>query len=179
MQVGQIAPSFTASAAFPHESANNPVRVVSLADYKDQWLLLLWYPLDFTFVCPTELLAFSERLAEFEECGCKVLGASCDSVHSHRAWMRTPREQGGIEGVAFPILADKTGKIARDWDVLIEEEGHSLRALFLIDPEGVVMHAAIHAASVGRSVDETLRTLHALQSGGLCASDWKPGDANL
>jgi peroxiredoxin 2/4 len=138
-----------------------------------------WYPLDFTFVCPTELLAISDRIAEFTELDCAVLGASCDLVYSHRTWMNTPRDKNGIEGLAFPLLADKTGRIARDYGVLIEDEGYSLRGLFLIDPDGILVHMTINANTVGRSVSEVLRTLQAFQSGGLCGSDWKPGDKNL
>ena len=179
MQVGQPAPSFSSLAAFPEESPENAKKSVSLADYRGKWLLFLWYPLDFTAVCPTELLAFSDRIEEFTESGCEILGASCDSVYTHRAWMRTPRESGGIAGVAFPILADITRRIAREWGVLIEDEGFPLRALFLLDPEGQIVHATINASAVGRNVSEVLRTLAAFQSGGLCGSDWKPGDRNL
>ncbi len=179
MQVGQPAPGFSTPAAFPGEGPKDPLKTLSLTDYRDKWLLLLWYPLDFTFVCPTELLALSDRISEFEEIDCAVLGASCDSVYSHRAWMRTPRDENGIEGLAFPLLADKTGRVARDYGVLIEDEGYSLRGLFLIDPDGTLVHATINANNVGRSVGEVLRTLQAFQSGGLCGSDWKPGDKNL
>ena len=179
MQVGQPAPSFSAPAAFPGEGPKDPLKAVSLADYRGKWLLLFWYPLDFTFVCPTEILAISDRIDEFTELDCAVLGASCDSVYSHRAWMRTAREENGIAGLRFPLLADKTGRIARGYGILIEDEGHSLRGLFLIDPEGVLVHATVNANTVGRSVGEVLRTLQAFQSGGLCGSDWKPGDKNL
>jgi len=177
--IGKPAPVFTAPAAFPGEAASNPVRTVSLADYRDRWLLFLWYPNDFTFVCPTEILAFSDRLDEFDDGETDILAASVDSVYSHRAWARTPREENGIEGVRFPILSDATHRIARDWGVLLEDEGVTLRGLFIVDPDGVVQYAALHNLNVGRSVDETLRVLAAIQSGGLCGSDWKPGRETL
>jgi len=177
--VGQSAPDFAAPAAFPDEAASSPARTVSLADYSGRWLVFLWYPNDFTFVCPTEITALSDRLDEFADMETDVLAASTDSVYSHRAWMWTPREQNGIEGVRFPILSDATHRIARDYGVLLEDEGIALRGLFIIDPEGVVQYAVAHNLNVGRSVDETLRVLFAIQSGGLCGSDWKPGQGTL
>lgn len=178
-QVSQPAPPFQAPAAFPGESIAQPVKTLSLTDYQKRWLLFFWYPLDFTFVCPTELLALSDRLAEFEALDCAVLGASTDSVYSHRAWMQTPREANGLAGLAFPLLADKTLTIARRYGVLLEEQGHSLRGAFLIDPEGILQFSTLYASNIGRSVDELLRTLAALQAGGLCGSDWKPGQPTL
>lgn len=177
--VGRSAPSFTASAAFPGESANNSIRTVSLTDYIGRWLIFLWYPNDFTFVCPTEILAFSDRLDEFADDETDILAASVDSVYSHRAWASTPREANGIAKVRFPIISDATHSIAREWGVLLEDEGVSLRGLFIVDPDGIVQYAALHNLNVGRSVDETLRVLAALQSGGLCGSDWKPGHKTL
>lgn len=173
-QVGQPAPNFTAAAAFPGEVANSPLQTVSLADYRERWLVFFWYPLDFSFVCPTEIIALSDRMDEFTDLDTALLGASTDSVYSHRAWLRTPRTENGIAGVWFPLLADKTGRIARDYGVLLEEEGIALRGLFIIDPEGVIQYSVTHNLNVGRSVDETLRVLEAIQSGGLCGSDWKP-----
>ena len=175
MLVGKPAPDFTAPAAFPSEDASDPIQKISLSDYKGKWLVFFWYPFDFTSVCLSEILAFSERLEEFTDVDCEILGASTDSVYSHRAWIRTPRTENGIAGTAYPIIADMTRGIARSYDVLIEEAGHSLRGLFLIDPNGVVQHATINANNVGRNVDEVLRTLHAFQSGGFCNANWKPG----
>ena len=106
-----------------------------------------------------------------------VLGASTDSVYSHRVWMQTPLDRQGIAGLRFPLLSDKTGRIARDYGVLLEDEGVALRGLFIIDPESVIQYSVTHNLNVGRSVDETLRVLEAIQSGGLCGSDWKPGQA--
>ena len=172
--VGGPAPDFTAHAAFPDEAANSALQTVSLADYAGRWLVFFWYPLDFTTVCPTEILALSDRQDEFTDLDTDILGASTDSVHSHRAWIGMPRERQGIAGLRFPLLADKTGRIARDYGVLLEDEGVALRGLFIVDPDGVVQYAVTHNLNVGRSVDETLRVLEAIQSGGLCGSDWKP-----
>ena len=173
--INQPGLDFTAPAAFPGEAASSPVQTVSLADCAGRWLLFFWYPNDFTFVCPTEILAFSDRLDEFEDAETDILAASVDSVYSHRVWANTPREANGIQGVRFPIVSDATHSIAHEWGVLLEDEGVSLRGLFIVDPEGVVQYAALHNLNVGRSADETLRVLSALQSGGLCGSDWKPG----
>lgn len=177
--VGQSASQFMAPAAFPGESAGDPVKAVSLADYQDRWLVFFWYPADFTFVCPTEITALSDRLDEFADMESDILGASVDSVYSHRAWMRISREENGIADIRFPLLSDPTHRIARDYGVLLEEEGIALRGLFIIDPIGDVQYAAMHNLNVGRSVDETLRVLAAIQSGGLCGSDWKPGQETL
>ena len=174
-QVGQPAPDFTAPAAFPDEAPDSPLQTVRLADYAGRWLVFFWYPLDFTFVCPTEITALSDRLDEFADLDTDILGASTDSVYSHRAWMQMPRERQGIAGLRFPLLSDKTCKIARDYGVLLEDEGVALRGLFVIDPDGVIQYSVMHNLNVGRSVDETLRVLEAIQSGGLCGSDWKPG----
>jgi alkyl hydroperoxide reductase subunit AhpC len=178
-QVGQPAPSFRAPVAYPTDGPANPVSNISLEDYKGKWLVFFWYPLDFTFVCPTEITALSDRYEEFQEIGAEILGASTDSVYSHRAWVRTPRNQNGIEGTKYPILSDMTHSIARDYGVLIEDQGIALRGLFIIDPDGVLQYATINNLNIGRSVDETLRVLQGLQSGGLCPSDWKPGQKAL
>lgn len=177
--IGNTAPTFSAPAAFPGEVASSIVRTVNLADYAGRWLIFLWYPSDFTFVCPTEILAFSDRLDEFTDAETDILAASVDSVYSHRAWTNIPREANGIASVRFPIISDATHRIAHKWGILLQNEGVSLRGLFIIDPESVVQYAAVHNLNVGRSVDETLRVLAALQSGGLCGSDWKPGQKTL
>lgn len=179
MLVGKPAPEFAAPAAFCGESSADPLKTVSLADYRGKWLLFFWYPLDFTFVCPTEILAFSDRYDAFLEHDCDILGASCDSAYSHRAWLRIPRTLQGVEGCRYPLLSDMTRSLARSYEVLIESAGFPLRGLFLIDPDGIVQHATINNNAVGRNVEETLRLLQAFQSGGLCASDWKPGQENL
>jgi peroxiredoxin (alkyl hydroperoxide reductase subunit C) len=158
------------------EKLNEPV---SLADYKGKWLVMLFYPMDFTFVCPTEVTAFSDRIEEFHDIGAEVIGVSTDSVHTHRAWVNTSKEQNGLGGLKYPLAADQTLKVSRDYDVLIEDQGVALRGLFIIDPDGVLQYEVIHNLNVGRSVDETLRIIQALQTGGRCAADWRPGQKNL
>jgi len=152
---------------------------IDLKDYDGKWLVLFFYPLDFTFVCPTENLALSDRYDEFAALGADVLGASTDSVHSHFAWINTARDKNGIAHLKFPLVADYKKEIARAYRVLDEASGAAQRGLFIIDPEGILRYATITADNVGRSVDETLRVLQALQTGGLCAADWKPGKALL
>lgn len=152
---------------------------VELSDYRGQWVVLLFYPLDFTFVCPTELTSFSDRYEDFQGIGAEVIGVSTDSVHSHRAWLKTPRDKGGVEGLRYPLASDITKSVARDYGVLIEEKGVALRGLFVIDPEGTLRYAVVHDLNVGRSADETLRVIQALQTGGLCQADWRPGQETL
>ena len=175
-KVGQPAPDFNMPSTKDIETLKENVK---LSDYKGKWLIMLFYPLDFTFVCPTELISFSDRLDEFEGVGAEVLGVSTDSVHSHRAWLKTPQDQNGIEGVKYPIASDVGGKLARAYNILVEEANIALRGLFIINPEGVLQYSVVHDLNIGRSVDETLRVLQGLQTGGLCSADWKPGQANL
>ncbi|HWS86404.1 MAG TPA: peroxiredoxin [Pyrinomonadaceae bacterium] len=175
-KVGQPAPAFDMPSTKNIEKLNENVR---LDDYKGRWLVLLFYPLDFTFVCPTELTSFSDRYEDFEGIGAAVVGVSTDSVHSHRAWLKTPRDKGGVEGLRYPLASDITKSVARDYGVLIEEKGVALRGLFVIDPEGTLRYAVIHDLNVGRSADETLRVIQALQTGGLCQADWRPGQETL
>jgi len=177
-KVGEKAPDFTAPVFDPAD-ASKFGQNVSLTDYRGKWLVFFWYPLDFTFVCPTEITALSDRYDEFTKIGCEVLGASTDSVHSHKAWVNTPRDKNGIEGVKYPIISDNVHTISSDYGVLIEDKGIALRGLFIIDPNGVLQYATINSLNIGRSVDETLRVLQALQTGGLCPSDWKPGQKTL
>lgn len=179
LQIGRHAPPFTAQAYDPATPSREPFRPISLADYEGRWLVFFWYPADFTHVCPTEITAFSDRLEEFEELDCAVLGASTDSVYCHQAWAATGRDRNGIAGLRFPLLSDRTHAIAAEYGVLIAAEGIALRGLFIVDPDGDVQHATLNSLNVGRSVDETLRVLQAIQSGGLCLSDWKPGDRTL
>jgi peroxiredoxin (alkyl hydroperoxide reductase subunit C) len=152
---------------------------VKLSDYAGKWVVLLFYPLDFTFVCPTELTTFSDKLGDFEGVGAEVIGVSTDSVHSHRAWLRTPRAQNGVEGLKYPLASDITKQVSRDYGVLIEDKGIALRGLFVIDPEGVLRYAVVHDLNVGRSSEETLRVIQALQTGGLCQAEWRPGQETL
>ncbi|MCC6483474.1 MAG: peroxiredoxin [Armatimonadetes bacterium] len=175
-KVGEPAPCFNMPSTKNMEKLNDNV---SLDDYKGQWLILFFYPLDFTFVCPTEITALSDRYEEFKELGCEVIGCSTDSVYSHRAWINTPRSHNGIADLKYPLASDITKSVSRDYGVLIENEGIALRGLFIIDPNGVLRYSVIQDLNIGRSVDETLRVLQALQTGGLCPSDWKPGKALL
>ena len=175
-KVGQPAPDFDMPSTRNIEKLNENVK---LSDYQGKWVVLLFYPLDFTFVCPTELTTFSERIEDFDGIGAEVIGVSTDSVHSHRAWLRTPREQNGVEGLKYPLASDITKQVARDYGVLIEDKGVALRGLFVIDPEGTLRYAVIHDLNVGRSADETLRVIQALQTGGLCQAEWRPGQETL
>lgn len=152
---------------------------VKLSDYRGKWLVMFFYPLDFTFVCPTELTAFSDRIEEFKNQNAEILGVSVDSVHSHKAWLRQSRGDGGLGGLTYPLASDITKKVSRDYGVLLEDQGIALRGLFLIDPEGIVRYEVVSDLNVGRSVSETLRVLQAFQTGGLCPIDWQPGEETL
>lgn len=174
--VGQQAPDFNMASTKNIEKLNENVK---LADYKGRWLVLLFYPLDFTFVCPTELTAFSDRYEDFQGIGTDIIGVSTDSVFSHRAWLQTPRDKGGVADLKYPLAADATKAVARDYGVLIEERGIALRGLFIIDPEGVLRYKVVHDLNIGRSAEETLRVIQALQTGGLCQAEWKPGQKTL
>jgi peroxiredoxin (alkyl hydroperoxide reductase subunit C) len=175
-KVGKPAPDFNMPSTKDIDTLKENVK---LTDYKGKWLILLFYPLDFTFVCPTELIHFSDRLDEINGVGAEVLGVSTDSVHSHRAWLKTPQDKNGIEGVKYPIASDVGGKLAKAYNILVDEANIALRGLFIINPEGVLQYSVVHDLNIGRSVDETLRVLQGLQTGGLCAANWKPGDSNL
>ena len=175
-KVGQAAPVFDMPSTKNVEKLNENVK---LSDYRGKWLVLLFYPLDFTFVCPTELTTFSDRYEDFLGIGADVIGVSTDSVHSHRAWLKTPRDKSGVEGLKYPLASDITKQVARDYGVLIEEKGIALRGLFVIDPEGVLRYAVVHDLNVGRSAEETLRVIQALQTGGLCQAEWRPGQETL
>jgi peroxiredoxin (alkyl hydroperoxide reductase subunit C) len=175
-KVGQAAPDFDMPSTKNIEKLNENVK---LSDYQGKWIVLLFYPLDFTFVCPTELTTFSDRYEDFVGIGADVIGVSTDSVHSHRAWLKTPRDKGGVEGLRYPLASDITKQVARDYGVLIEDKGVALRGLFIIDPEGTLRYAVIHDLNVGRSADETLRVIQALQTGGLCQAEWRPGQETL
>jgi peroxiredoxin 2/4 len=175
-KVGQPAPDFNMPSTKNMETLDENVK---LSDYAGKWLVLLFYPLDFTFVCPTELTAFSDRLDELNGIGAEVVGISTDSVHSHRAWIKTPREENGVAGMKYPLASDVGGKLARQYNILVEDEGVALRGLYIINPEGVLQYAVVHDMNIGRSVDETLRVLQGLQTGGLCSADWTPGQENM
>ena len=174
--VGQPAPDFEMASTKNIETLKETVK---LSEYRGKWVVLLFYPLDFTFVCPTELTTFSDRYEDFEGIGADVIGVSTDSVYSHRAWLQTPRDKGGVEGLKYPLASDATKQVARDYGVLIEDKGIALRGLFVIDPEGILRYKVIHDLNVGRSADETLRVIQALQTGGLCQAEWKPGQETI
>lgn len=170
--VGKKAPYFEAEAAIGAD-----FKKITLNDYKGKYLCLFFYPLDFTFVCPTELHAFSDKIEDFKKRGCDVLACSIDSKFSHAAWLKTPRNQGGIEGVKYPILADIHKTIARSYGTLFEDAGVAFRGLFLIDKDGVVQHALVNNLPLGRNVDEAVRVLDAIQfhaeNGEVCPANWK------
>lgn len=147
---------------------------VSLDDYKGKWLVLFFYPLNFTIVWPTELTGYSKRSDEFAKLNAELLSVSVDSEHSHKAWI-----QSSLGEVNFPMASDMTKEVSRDYGVLIEDEGIALRGLFIIDPEGIIRYATVHDLDVGRSVDETLRVLKALQTAGQCPIDWEEGEELL
>lgn len=176
-KVGEPAPDFMMPSTKNLETLDE---TVSLNDYSGKWLIFFFYPLDFTFVCPTEILALSDHYDEFVQLDADILGVSTDSVYAHRAWMKIPRgEQHGIASIRFPLASDKTQQVSRDYDVLVEEEGIALRGLFIIDPQGILQYAVVHNMNIGRSVTETLRVLEALQSGGLCPAEWRPGEQKI
>lgn len=178
-QVGKKAPEFELPSTKGATGAKNLGKTIKLSDYKGKWLVFFFYPLDFTFVCPTEITALSDRLAEFQEFDTEILGCSTDSVFSHWAWLNTPTEKNGIAGTEYPLVSDFTKETARAYGVLDENSGVAQRGLFIIDPEGVLKYAVVTDDNVGRSVEETLRVLQALQTGGLCPAEWKPGKALL
>ncbi|MHC4945309.1 MAG: peroxiredoxin [Planctomycetota bacterium] len=174
--VGKPAPDFELEGYFKGEFKN-----YKLSDFKGKWVLVLFYPLDFTFVCPTEVLSFSKSASEFSERECQVLGVSVDSKFVHKAWVDSKHEDGGLGGdLNYPLLADLNKATARDYGVLIDEAGVALRGLFLIDPNGIIMHSTINNLSVGRSVNEALRVLKAFQfvtshEGEVCPANWEEG----
>ncbi len=176
--VAKEAPDFKAQAVMP----NGSFREVSLSDYRGKYVLLFFYPLDFTFVCPTEIIAFSEAAAEFEKLGVQILGCSVDSHFSHLAWRERPRKQGGIGDIAYPLIADLDKKIAQAYDVLLPG-GIALRGLFLIDKDGTVQHQVVNNLPLGRSVGEALRMVKALQffetHGEVCPANWEEGKASM
>lgn len=171
--VTKPAPTFKGQAV-----VDGQFKEISLSNYAGKYLVLFFYPLDFTFVCPTELIAFSDRMAEFKALNCEVIGVSTDSQFSHLAWVNMPKKQGGLGGLQYPLLSDFNKTISRDYGVLLEDEGIALRGLFLINPEGVVSHLSINDLPVGRSVDETLRLIKAFQfvaeHGEVCPANWQP-----
>ena len=177
--VTQKAPDFTAETVMP----DNTIAPKSLSDLRGgKYAVLFFYPLDFTFVCPSEIIAFDKALDEFKKRNCQVIGVSVDSQFSHFAWKQTPREKGGIGNVQFPLVADLSKDIARSYGVLFENTV-ALRGLFLIDKEGVIRHAIVNDLPLGRNVSEALRILDALQftdkQGEVCPANWQSGEEGM
>jgi alkyl hydroperoxide reductase subunit AhpC len=176
--VQQTAPSFKCQAVMP----DGTFKEVSLEDYRGQYVVLFFYPLDFTFVCPTEIIAFSDAEAEFKERGVQLLSCSIDSHFTHLAWRQRSRQEGGLGEIRYPMLADLNRKIGEDYGVLTAG-GVALRGLFLIDKQGIVRHQVVNDLPLGRSVDEALRMVDALQyfekNGEVCPANWKQGELSI
>jgi peroxiredoxin (alkyl hydroperoxide reductase subunit C) len=179
IRVGQLAPHFTATAVVDQE-----LKPIKLSDYRGRYVVLFFYPLDFTFVCPTEVTAFSDRYAEFSNLNTEVLGISVDSEFSHLAWMQTDRKSGGVGDLNYPLVSDIKKEISAAYNVLDPSSGIALRGLFIIDKDGILQHATINNMAFGRSIDETLRILQAIQHvqshpDEVCPIDWQPGDKTM
>ncbi|KAM9311229.1 peroxiredoxin-2 [Gastrophryne carolinensis] len=176
--IGKPAPEFSTTAL-----VNGEFKSVKLSDYRGKYVVLFFYPLDFTFVCPTEIIAFSERAEEFYKIGCEVIGASVDSHFTHLAWTNVPRKDGGLGPMNIPLLSDLTHSISRDYGVLKEEDGVAYRGLFIIDNKGILRQITINDLPVGRSVDEVLRLVQAFQftdqHGEVCPAGWRPGSSTI
>lgn len=177
--IGKKVPDFTAPAVI-----DGQIKEFSSESLRGKWSVVFFYPLDFTFVCPTEVLGFDERLEDFRKAGAEVVGVSIDSEFTHLAWINTPKDQGGLGGLKLPLVADKTKEIARSFEVLNEEAGVAYRGVFVLDPEGTVQSAIINNLPVGRNVGEVLRTLKAFQyvtshEGEVCPADWEEGDETM
>ena len=164
--IGQPAPQFTCDAVVD----GGEFKTINLSDYKGKWVVLFFYPLDFTFVCPTEITQFRDKVAEFKKAGAEVLGCSVDSVHSHRRWIKDD-----LKDLGYPLLGDVTKRVARDYGALLEQQGIATRATYIIDPEQKLQYMALHNTNVGRDANEILRVVQACQSGELCGAGWKPG----
>ncbi len=177
--VGKVAPDFKAVAV----EKDKVLESFSLSALRGKYVVMFFYPLDFTFVCPTELHAFADKLEEFKKRNTEVVGVSVDSHFSHLAWLKIPKGKGGIEGVTYPIVSDINKNISRDYDVLVEGRGIAYRGLFLIDKEGIVRHQVVNDLPLGRSVDEALRMVDALQYfeqyGEVCPANWRKGEKSM
>ena len=178
LRVGQEAPDFTATAVIDQE-----FKEITLSGYKGKWVVLFFYPLDFTFVCPTEITAFSDEYSKFAELNTEILAVSVDSKNCHLAWIQTPRNEGGIGDINYPLVSDLKREICQAYNVL-NDDGEADRGLFLINPEGIVMHTTVNKAPVGRNVDETLRILQGYQyvaanPDEVCPANWAPGEKTM
>lgn len=168
IKVGKLAPIFSLEGYM-----NNEFRIFNLQNYEGKWIVLFFYPLDFTFICPTEVTGFSTHIAKFNELNAQILGVSIDSVHSHKAW---EKEIGKLH---YPLLSDIKKEVSKMYNVLDEEEGIALRATFIIDPQGIIQFQLINSNSIGRNINEIVRALSALQTGELCPANWVSGDQTL
>jgi len=182
-RMAALQPQMTAPAFKGLAVVNGEFKEISLDDYKGKYVVLFFYPLDFTFVCPTEIIAFSDRAEEFRKLGCEVVACSTDSHFSHLAWCERPRKQGGLGDMKIPLLADKNMAISRAYGVLKEDEGLAFRGLFIIDGKQKLRQMTVNDLPVGRDVDETLRLVQAFQftdeHGEVCPAGWKPGAATM
>ncbi|XP_030622981.1 peroxiredoxin-2-like [Chanos chanos] len=173
-RISKPAPNWGSTAVI-----NGQVTTLRLSDFRGKYLVLLFYPSDFTFVCPTEIIAFSDRIEEFHSINAEVVACSVDSHFTHLAWINTPRKLGGLGPVRIALLSDPTHQISKNYGVLLDDQGLSLRGLFITDEQGVLRQVTVNDLPVGRSVDETLRLVQALQQadkhGEVCPADWKPG----
>jgi len=179
LRVGQPAPDFTATAVYDQE-----FKTVKLSDYRGKYVVLFFYPLNFTFVCPTEVTAFSDRFEDFKGINTEVLGVSVDSAFSHLAWIQTDRKEGGVGDLNYPLVSDLKKDISMAYNVLDADAGVALRGLFIIDKDGIIQHATVNNLSFGRSVEETLRVLQAIQyvqanPDEVCPAGWQPGDKTM
>ena len=175
------APDFSCDALL----ADGQFGKVSLSDYKNKWVCLYFYPLDFTFICPTEILAFSKAAKQFADIDCAIVGVSVDSVFSHLAWCDTPADKGGLGGnVGYPLISDLNKQMSKDYGVLMPDGGHALRGLFIIDDKGIVRHITKNDPPVGRSTSEVLRVVQGYQFNdkhpdSVCPANWVPGEATI
>jgi peroxiredoxin 2/4 len=179
LRVGQVAPDFTATAVH-----NQQFKTVRLSDYRGRYVVLFFYPLDFTFVCPTEVMAFSDSYDKFKDLNAEILGISVDSEFSHLAWVQTDRKLGGVGDLAYPLVSDIKKEIGAAYNVLDPDAGITLRGLFIIDREGVIQYATVNNLAFGRSVDETLRVLQAIRHvqaypDEVCPVNWQPGEKTM
>ncbi|KAG9469726.1 peroxiredoxin-1 [Eleutherodactylus coqui] len=178
-KIGKLAPDFTAMAVMP----DGQFKELKLSDYRGKYVVFFFYPADFTFVCPTEIIAFSDRVEEFRKISCEVIAASVDSHFCHLAWTNNPREEGGLGPMKIPLVADNLHTISKDYGVFKEDEGLSFRGLFIVDEKGILRQITINDLPVGRSVDETLRLVQAFQHtdkyGEVCPAGWKPGSDTI
>ncbi len=176
--VGQKAPAFSAKAVI-----NGEIKDISLADYAGKNVILIFYPADFSFICPTELFAFQDKIKEFESKNTVLIAISVDQVYSHQKWLETPRDKGGIQGITYPIVSDVNKKISSAYMTLDPKEGVALRGVFIIDTDGIIQASSIYNTSIGRDIPEVMRVLDAMlftkEHGQVCPANWHKGDQGL